>query len=303
MLSSAKSSTNGHRAHDGWLEFVRAVYLCRHFGKALERHAQEETVDCINKILRICDGGDLFEGQKKTVTLLGFSPSTTTSSQTKSMHTFIHAGTELAYENGVSSTDDLDQVLGLVLQVSASFCAPRECLKFELNITFCTYFQNPYLQQEKICTAESCVTVVSDKLNELLYPVERRCASLIESVSQGATSRASISARLCEAILVESLSPENCFTLLKLALECGSDELKICCLQECLSSFQRALGDDLMGLTCLPYDTLKLLLSHDELQVCYNFNLKCECRILKHEIYCDADVDRGRCACSHCYLG
>lgn len=123
MLSSAKSSTNGHRAHDGWLEFVRAVYLCRHFGKALERHAQEETVDCINKILRICDGGDLFEGQKKTVTLLGFSPSTTTSSQTKSMHTFIHAGTELAYENGVSSTDDLDQVLGLVLQVSASFCA------------------------------------------------------------------------------------------------------------------------------------------------------------------------------------
>eukprot|EP00890_Picochlorum_soloecismus_P004176 jgi/Picsp_1/475/NSC_00473-R1_kelch-like protein 10-like len=192
--------------------FFALAHRFGHFGKALERHAQRETIDCINKILRICDGGDLFEG------------------------------TELAYGNGVPSTDDLDQVLGLVLQ-------------------------RLHLQQEEISTAENSATFISDKLNELLYPVERRCATLMESVSQGATSRASISAKLCEAILVESLSPENCFSLLKLALECDSEELKICCLQECLSSFQRALGDDLMGLTSLPCDILKFLLSHDELQV------------------------------------
>lgn len=133
------------------------------------------------------------------------------------------------------------------------------------------HFQKLLRHQEKISAADDSATVVSDKLNELLYPVERRCATLIESVSQGATSRASISAKLCEAILVESLSSVNCFSLLKLALECGSEELKICCLHECLSSFQRALSDDLMGLTCLPHDILKYLLSHDELQVRYSF--------------------------------
>jgi hypothetical protein len=82
MLSSSKFSTNGHRAHDGWLEFVRAVYLCRHFGKALELHAKKETIDCINKILRICDGGDLFEGQWKMLTLLGIATEKSLSSIT-----------------------------------------------------------------------------------------------------------------------------------------------------------------------------------------------------------------------------
>lgn len=105
------------------------------------------------------------------------------------------------------------------------------------------------------------------KLNELLYPKSYRKNAFVQSIWYGNLSRASVSARICEMVLLDSVSTENCFSILLVGLECGCEELTGYCYQYCLAHFQEAIESDAEGLTSLPFQVLKSIVQEDRLCV------------------------------------
>lgn len=108
---------------------------------------------------------------------------------------------------------------------------------------------------------------VYKKLNELLYPKSSRKNTFMESVWYGHLGRASISAKICEIILLDSISIHNCFSILLIGLECGCEELSSYCYQYCLAHFQEAIEYNVEGLTSLPFKILKSIVQEDRLCV------------------------------------
>lgn len=104
-------------------------------------------------------------------------------------------------------------------------------------------------------------------LNALLYPAPHRHGSFTESVWNGSIDRACVSAAVCEAVLVDSVSERNCFSLLSVALESGSEVLAHVCLKTCLSRFVDAIDHDRDGFVALSLRDVSFLLQHDGLNL------------------------------------
>lgn len=104
-------------------------------------------------------------------------------------------------------------------------------------------------------------------LNVLLYPPPHRLGSFTESVWNGSISRACVSAAVCEAILIDSVSERNCFSLLSVALDSGSEVLASVCLKACLSRFLDAVDHDRDGFVALSLDDITFLMQHDGLNL------------------------------------
>lgn len=79
--------------------------------------------------------------------------------------------------------------------------------------------------------------------------------------------RALISARMCESLLIDSISVRNCFSLLKIAFESGCQQFAHMCLECCLTHFSAAVDQDRVGFTQLPVEIIKYVLKHDCLTV------------------------------------
>ena len=112
------------------------------------------------------------------------------------------------------------------------------------------------------CDGEACAL-----LNALLYPAPFRHSSFTESVWNGSVPRACVSAVVCEAVLIDSVSEFNCFSLLAVALESGSEILAHECLRACLSGFLDAVDKDRDGFVGLSLDNFSFLIQHDGLNL------------------------------------
>ncbi|KAI8104992.1 hypothetical protein M9435_000166 [Picochlorum sp. BPE23] len=150
-------------------------------------------------------------------------------------------GTDSWYNSDEVSSDALDQVLDLVIETTEG----------KSNFKEMDTFESP----------------VYKKLNKLLYPSSFRKNTFMQSVWYGHLGRASISARICEIILLDSISTENCFSILLIGLECGCEELSTYCYQYCLAHFQEAIEYNQEGLTSLPFKVLKSIVQEDRLCV------------------------------------
>jgi hypothetical protein len=115
--------------------------------------------------------------------------------------------------------------------------------------------------------ASTCDGEICALLNALLYPSPFRQSSFSESVWNGSVPRACVSAIVCEAVLIDSVSEMNCFSLLAVALESGSEILAHVCLRACLSKFLDAVDKDRDGFVSLSLDNLKFLIQHDGLNL------------------------------------
>lgn len=104
-------------------------------------------------------------------------------------------------------------------------------------------------------------------LNKLLYPKSHRQSDFLSSVRNGSVYRALVSSSICEALLVDSVSVENSFSLLKVALESGCEYLAHVCLECCLAHFAQAVDLDRKGFTQLPQSIIKYILQNDYLNV------------------------------------
>ncbi len=104
-------------------------------------------------------------------------------------------------------------------------------------------------------------------LNALLYPSPFRQSSFTESVWNGSVPRACVAAVVCEAILIDSVCERNCFSLLAVALESGSQILAHVCLRACLSHFLDAVDKDRDGFVGLCRENFKFLIQHDGLNL------------------------------------
>lgn len=104
-------------------------------------------------------------------------------------------------------------------------------------------------------------------LNTLLYPSYDRKGDFLDSIWNGSLSRATISASIYEAILMDSVAASNCFSLLKIAMAAGCDRLSHECLEQSTRHFLTAMDLDRNGLVELPIDILKTIIQSDYLNV------------------------------------
>ena len=153
----------------------------------------------------------------------------------------ILSSSSLHYDHAEESSSELDTVLSLVV-----------------NKPFWTNGSG----DSSSCDGEVCAL-----LNTLLYPSSFRQNSFSESVWNGSVTRACVSAVVCEAILVDSVSDRNCFSLLAVALESGSEILSHTCFKVCLSRFLDAVDNDLDGFVNLSLETFLFLIQHDGLNL------------------------------------
>lgn len=104
-------------------------------------------------------------------------------------------------------------------------------------------------------------------LNKLLYPKFHRQEEFLSSVRNGSVYRAFISARVCESLLIDSVSILNCFSLLNTALESGCQQLAHACLECCLAHFSDAIDQNRDGFTQSPAEVIQYITQHDCLNV------------------------------------
>ena len=156
-------------------------------------------------------------------------------------HDVLASSSFLHYDHDDESSSDLDTVLSLVIDKP--------------------------LWTNGAGDASSCDGEICALLNALLYPSSFRQSSFTESVWNGSVPRACVTAVVCEAVLIDSVSEHNCFSLLAVALESGSQTLAHVCLRACLSHFLDAVDKDRDGFVGLSLDNFKFLIQHDGLNL------------------------------------
>jgi hypothetical protein len=145
-----------------------------------------------------------------------------------------------------------------------TYCGSPVILMLLMTFMLMQYQNMNHENRDEISRHAPSITAA---LNKLLYPSYDRKADFLESVWNGSLSRATISASIYEAMLMDSVAASNCFSLLKIAMDVGCDRLSHACFEQSTRHFLTAMDLDRNGLVELPIDILKTMIQSDFLNV------------------------------------
>lgn len=105
------------------------------------------------------------------------------------------------------------------------------------------------------------------QLESWIYRPRSTGKTLLNSLLCGTYEQAQLAMRLCVAALVDTVSPQNCFSLLALADSCACTRLYCAAGQCALANFTKAIHEDAAGFGRLNEEQMQRILTSDVLVV------------------------------------